>query len=647
MGKKLLLDTKVIPKFYLRDALYTSIDAVKTVTFNQPATFTKGSILQQYQTIGGQDVVNAYGTIVEVGNNSVKIGKIIGNFDTQKKLKSTANDENTIAQVFTVETTIPQWSDNNPYTTGDEVYNDGKIYTASSTGTSGVTAPTHNVGTVSDGSVNWVFTRIAGSFDVDINNTSYAGGTLAQYATWKEFSPTDYIIKIDEIYADSVYIKGDTIDAAAVGLVLTFDDTHKIATFAGLVGVKKFTLTSNLDKDVIPSGALAYTDLVYCASSSKNNFEVNEIIFVEGFSTNEYAGSFFVQEIFNSREFTYRLRSVAVQDPAFLQNTIGSVNIYAKHPKLLFVRGHQYIFDLDDVSNLGYFMSFSKDNQYKLEYPFVNIVREGIPGLTDQTSPKPLVKFIVNEDVTNISYYFDPSRTSPDNSPVSDDSFIDVIQTPYKGTYTINEILSDTQFNFELSSEPEKSTAPLGQTETGLTRASYSTTSTKAIGPISDIKLVNPGGFYQKLPIVTDIASNREIEKIRITSGGTEYVNGIYYNVPIAGDGEGALCNITVADDGELLGTITNVVLTSAGKGYTTASIDIDAIPGILGPLLAGSGGDLEVVIPDEGSGAAVFLQGRSIGKIKKLKNNEFGFGYSHDYTLRPEITFPVNLQAV
>ena len=27
------------------------------------------------------------------------------------------------------------------------------------------------------------------------------------------------------------------------------------------------------------------------------------------------------------------------------------------------------------------------------------------------------------------------------------------------------------------------------------------------------------------------------------------------------------------------------------------------------------------------------------------MKNNEFGFGYSHDYTLKPEITFPVNLQ--
>ena len=51
------------------------------------------------------------------------------------------------------------------------------------------------------------------------------------------------------------------------------------------------------------------------------------------------------------------------------------------------------------------------------------------------------------------------------------------------------------------------------------------------------------------------------------------------------------------------------------------------------------------MVIPEEGSGASVFLTGRNIGKIKRLKNNEFGYGYSHDYTLRPEISFPVNLQ--
>ena len=645
LGKKLLLSTTVIPKFYIRDAVYQSIDAVKTVTFNQAATFTKGSLLQQYSVIGGQDVISAYGTIVNVGTNSVDIGNIIGTFDTTKLLKSSVNDVNTIAQTFLVETTIPQWVTNNNYTTGDEVYNAGKIYTSGTTAVSGATAPVHTVGTVTDGSINWIYTRPAGSFNVDLANTSHSSGNLGQFATWKPFVAEDYIIKIEGVYEDSNFIKGDTLDAAAVGISATFDATGKIITIAGLVGVKKFHLTSNLAKDVIPSGALTFTDLVFCVANSKHNFTANEIIFVEGFTTTEYGGSFFVEEVLDSRRFIYRLRSTAVQDPTFVSSTIGSVNIYAKHPELLFVRRHQYIFDLDDPSNLGYYMSFSKDNQYKLEYPFVNIVREGIPGLTDQTSPKPLVKFIVDDDVTNISYYFDPSRTLPSNSPVGEASFIDVIQTPYKGTFRINAILSDTEFTFPLLVEPEKTNAPLGTTETGLTRASYSTTSTKAIGPISNIKLVNPGGFYQKLPIVTDISSDREIEKIRILSGGTEYINGIYYNVNIAGDGEGGLCNITVSDDGELTGVITNVVLTSPGKGYTTASIDIDTIPGILGNLLQGSGGNLQVVIPNEGSGASVFLQGASIGKIKKLKNNEFGFGYSHDYTLRPEITFPVNLQ--
>ena len=232
------------------------------------------------------------------------------------------------------------------------------------------------------------------------------------------------LLKFESSYTPSIFIKGDSLDAAAVGISATFDATGKIITIAGLVGVKKFHLTSNLAKDVIPSGALTFTDLVFCVANSKHNFTANEIIFVEGFTTTEYGGSFFVEEVLDSRRFIYRLRSTAVQDPTFVSSTIGSVNIYAKHPELLFVRRHQYIFDLDDPSNLGYYMSFSKDNQYKLEYPFVNIVREGIPGLTDQTSPKPLVKFIVDDDVTNISYYFDPSRTLPSNSPVGEASFM-------------------------------------------------------------------------------------------------------------------------------------------------------------------------------------------------------------------------------
>ena len=54
--------------------------------------------------------------------------------------------------------------------------------------------------------------------------------------------------------------------------------------------------------------------------------------------------------------------------------------------------------------------------------------------------------------------------------------------------------------------------------------------------------------------------------------------------VPIAGDGEGGFVSITVADgtDAEgatIPGQINNVVVTSPGKNYTTASIDIESIP--------------------------------------------------------------------
>ena len=51
------------------------------------------------------------------------------------------------------------------------------------------------------------------------------------------------------------------------------------------------------------------------------------------------------------------------------------------------------------------------------------------------------------------------------------------------------------------------------------------------------------------------------------------------------------------------------------------------------------------VVIPPFGTGASIFTKGQEVGKIKKLKNNNFGYDYPHDYTLRPEITFPLNCQ--
>ena len=97
--------------------------------------------------------------------------------------------------------------------------------------------------------------------------------------------------------------------------------------------------------------------------------------------------------------------------------------------------------------------------------------------------------------------------------------------------------------------------------------------------------------------------STRNIERVQIVEPGTEYAVGRYDSVPINGDGEGGLVSITVADgtDDEgvsIPGQIQSVVVTSPGKGYTTATIDIESISGILGAGLTGSGAELSVVIP-------------------------------------------------
>ncbi|AOV61558.1 virion structural protein [Synechococcus phage S-WAM1] len=709
LGRKLKIEPVVLPKYYIRDAGYQKIDAVREFTFNQDVKFEKGSIIQQYNENG---VVQAYGTIVETPVGGVntpglgtnyKIGKIYGTFNSTDLFKNDKEEENTIDEIsFTVKRSQDAWESGKAYSVNDQVWSDGKIYFATNNATSGATAPTHEIGIVTDGAVLWSYISAAPNIEVDladfpwpaptdpewIATTTYVAGDivffgrnkyqcatggvsgtvgpthttgsaadgsvtwnfvstydpLSDYARFRPFTLADYRVTIVNTYAGSDFIIGDVVSLGnSINAGPKEDTDNKIAEVSGLGSVKEITLTVNLNKDIIRT-ADNRTDLIYCSALTPHNFTANDILFVEGFTTAEFNGSFFVKEVFSSRDFTYKLRATATADPAFAQGAIARVKISSKHPTLLLVRNHSYIFDMSDVSNFGYYLSFAQDNQYKLEYSFNVIEREGTPGLSS-AAETPVVKFTIGGEVTNITYYFDPSRTGA-TSPVGSNSFIDVIKTPYDGRFKISEILSDTEFRFPLLYEPEFNNAEIGLDDQDKSNTIYSTTSKKAIGPINSIKLISPGGFYKKLPIISDIASDRKIEKLRILSGGTEYAPGVYTQVPILGDGEGGLCNITVENDDIIgSGTVTNVALTDPGKGYTFGSIDIDAIQGILGPTLSGSGAEIEVVIPAEGTGAAVFLTGRQIGKIKTLKNNEFGYGYSHDYTLRPEIAFPINLQ--
>ena len=629
-SQKVKVDAKVIGKFFIKSADTLKIDNIQKLTINQDFNFTEKAKLT-LKTEGGVFINSGYIVDIDAVNNQVYLA--VNN-------NSWSND---------LDTGLLSTSQ----------FDEGDTY--------GIVGPTVN-------DVNQIvgyefpqttYTTI-GEFDIDMSTVSYLGGTLNDFAKFKSYSDENYAVRIDEVSGSSPYVKGslvtipDYIDPITQiptdpsgNLSFTNSDNTAIQ-ITGLTGVTKITLFAILDKTLRVT-AVENTDEVYVITSNRHYLSAGSMIFVDGNPTqnvgnvdyDEYDGAFPVDTIVSSKEFIYKLDTVATTNPAV---SAGSVDIYAKSPVIKMYYGHQYEFDVSHPSMAGYFLSFSKDNLNKLEYSFNSIIRTGTPGVVATGSPTPKVVFKVTEpEITNISYYFDPSRVGA-NSPVDSDAYLAVTYSPYLGEHTVGFLGGATItrgpdiIKFALNDEPEG--------PANIVYATYSTSSEKVVGEIGDIRIINSGGFYKKLPIVSDIISTRKIERVNILEPGTEYAVGVYEGVPISGDGEGGRVNITVEDgtDAEgvtIPGQISSVVITSAGKGYTNAYIDLEAIPGILGAGLTGSGAELEVEIPPFGSGASIFTRGTNVGKIKNLKNNNFGYDYPHDYTLRPEITFPVNAQLI
>ena len=619
-SRKVKANAIVKDRYFFKVTDTHKIDNVQRLTINQSFDFTLNSKL--VLTNNGQFVNSGYIVDVDVANRYVYLAVNINEWSDDLDIGHLATERFDEQDTYGIRGPAP--SDNN---------------------------------IIEDYTFSQVVNTTPGTFDIDLSDYDApvdVGGTnnLDEYSYFKDYSTNSsaYRVRIDEIGGSSPYIVGSVVslDNATV----SYNAAYNTINIQGLTGVTKITLITDLNK-ILQVDAVSNSDLVYVITSNSHYLRDGEIIYVDGNPSqeidgtvyDEYDGAFPVNQVISVKEFTYKLDQIAVSNPS---SNASSVSVYVKSPTLKMYYGHQYIFDLSHSSLVGGNLSFSKDSLNKLEYSFNSIERIGVPGVTGGGEPNPSVKLKVDKDiVTNISYYFDPSRTG-DDSPVIAGSYLDVVASPYEGRFTVSSVSGATitrgadTVRFPLTNEPE------GNAD--VQNASYSTSSESAVGALADVRIVNKGGFYTRLPVISGIESNRKIERIQINEPGTEYAPGQYNNVPISGDGEGGLVNITVEDttDDEgvtVPGQITSAIISSAGKGYTTATIDVQSIDGILGPSLSGSGAELEVVIPPFGTGASIFTKGTDVGKIKKLKNNNFGYDYPHDYTLRPEITFPINAQ--
>ena len=329
-------------------------------------------------------------------------------------------------------------------------------------------------------------------YNLDGTYNAAGGQNLDGFAKFKAWSGTNYTVRIDEVAAGSTYIVGSVVDVPAGQT--SFNAAYSTLQITGLTAVLKITVIANLEK-ILQVSSVANSDQVYVITSTSHYLNSGEMVYVDGNPSqtynsvvyDEYDGAFFVDKIISVKEFTYKLPQAAVTDPA---TTAGNVSIYVKSPTLKMFYGHQYIFDLSHSSLVGGNLSFAKDSLYKLEYSFNSIERIGTPGVTGQGVPSPSVKFKVDEDVvTNISYYFDPSRTTSATSPVIPGSYLDVVDSPYKGTFAITSTSGktitrgDDAMSFILANEPEAAAE--------VSPSSYSTSSVKAVGSISAIRIVN------------------------------------------------------------------------------------------------------------------------------------------------------------
>ena len=620
-SQKLNVSAVVKDRYFFKVTPTVKIDNIQELTINQSFRFTVGSKLR-LNNDSGQFVNSGYIVKVDEATNKVYLAVNINTWTDD------TNTGNLVTEQFNEQSTF------------------------------GIVGPIPNDINVIEGfSFPLVDNTTPGTFDIDLDKYNLdgtynaAGGqNLDSFAKFKPFATLDYSVRIDEVAGGSPFIVGSVVQLSSSDV--SFNAAYSTVQITNLTAVTKITLVANLDK-ILQVSSVANSDEVYVITDTSHYLSKGDVIYVDGnpsqevggVTYDEYDGAFPVDRVISPLEFTYKLNQAAVTSPA---TSAGNVNIFMKSPTLKMYYGHQYIFDLSHSSLVGGNLSFAKDSLYKLEYSFNSIERVGTPGVTGAGAPNPSVKLKVDGDiVTNISYYFDPSRTGAD-SPVVPGSYLDVVDSPYKGNFEISSIAGATItrgadiIKFPLLNEPEGAA--------DINQASYATSSLRAVGSINAVRIVNPGGFYTRLPIVSSIQSTRQIERVQINDPGTEYAVGTYTGVPIAGDGEGGFVTINVADgtDSEgvtIPGQIQSIIVTSPGKGYTTASIDIESVSGILGSGLTGSGAEVVVVIPPFGSGASIFTQGSSVGKIKKLKNNNFGYDYPHDYTLRPEITFPINAQ--
>lgn len=279
---------------------------------------------------------------------------------------------------------------------------------------------------------------------------------------------------------------------------------------------------------------------------------------------------------------------------------------------------YKYKFDTGHYSMVNTYLDFSASSNKNIytEEKYVNNISPGNAGsfLTVKFGFGANISLNNYEDKIPLNYSAFFYFIKASNNVNTENSFLKIIDDPLIGekkiTYT-----TQNKFVYSLNATPAYD---------GSGTISYTTSSEYAIGTINDIKILDTGSDYKKVPNVVGVVptSSKEAivesvyDSINKQVSGVQVINqGESYSKPkvvvVDGDGSGASFDVVL-----LNGKIKNVKVTNNGYGYSYAPT-------------------LKVIETD----VKIYLGSNNIGIPQNVKIIQNGVDFNNDKTTLPSFT--------
>jgi len=290
-------------------------------------------------------------------------------------------------------------------------------------------------------------------------------------------------------------------------------------------------------------------------------------------------------------------------------------NNFDTNPVIKIQKYYKYVFDVSHSSMVDTYLDFSSSSNYNVftEEKEVSSISPGNNGsfVSIKLGFGPAISTNNYQERRPINFqnYFYFIKVSPDVD--TGGSYLSIIDDPLSGSKKVL-YSTDTRFVYAVDNTPAYD---------GSGDMSYTTSSINAVGNIQSIKIINTGGNYTKIPIVSGISPTTANEAIvdPIWDSTTQKVvgfdiieKGLNYVKPVVVIVDGDGINYEYDCD-SLNGKLTQVRILKEGSGFTYKP----------------------TVRIAEGS-VKVYLESKTIGVPKNVKINDPGKNYNSDFsTLR------------